>query len=83
MKRYVWNREKNQRLKTERSISLEEALIHIATGDILNIFEHRNQEKYEAQRIFIIPHRPSWLRIAPRRPVLFSTLHLKQMIFVI
>ena len=62
VKRYVWNREKNQRLKAERSISFEEVLIHIANGDILDIIEHPNQEKYAGQRIFIIHIRDyAWL----------------------
>jgi len=30
VKRYAWNREKNQRLKAERNISFEEVVIHIA-----------------------------------------------------
>jgi uncharacterized DUF497 family protein len=54
VKRYAWNREKNQRLKAERNISFEEVLIHIANGDLLDMVEHRNQEKYEGQRIFIV-----------------------------
>jgi uncharacterized DUF497 family protein len=62
VKRYAWNREKNQRLKAERSISFEEVLIHIANGDALDIVEHPNQEKYEGQRIFIIQIRDyAWL----------------------
>ncbi len=62
VKRYAWNREKNQRLKTERNISFEEVLIHIANNDILDVIEHPNQEKYEGQRIFIIRIRDyAWL----------------------
>ena len=47
MKRYIWSREKNQQLKAKRDISFEEALIHIASGNLLDVVEHRNQEKYE------------------------------------
>ena len=62
VKRYAWNREKNQQLKAERSISFEEVLIHIANGDILDIIEHPNQEKYAGQRIFIVHIRDyAWL----------------------
>jgi hypothetical protein len=42
VKRYAWNREKNQRLKAEQNISFEEVVIHIANGDMLDIVEHRN-----------------------------------------
>ena len=62
VKRYAWNREKNQQLKDERNISFEEVLIHIASGDVLDIVEHRNQERYEGQRLFIIRIRDyAWL----------------------
>lgn len=54
VKRYAWNREKNQRLKAERNISFEEVLIHIAAGDMLDILEHPNQAKYGGQRIFVV-----------------------------
>jgi hypothetical protein len=62
VKPYVWNREKNQRLKAERNVSFEEVLIHVANGDVLDIVEHPNQEKYRGQRIFIVRIRDyAWL----------------------
>ena len=62
MKPYVWNREKNQRLKAERNVSFEEVLMHIANGNILDIVEHPNQEKYRGQRVFIVRIRDyAWL----------------------
>lgn len=54
LKLYTWNEEKNQRLKAERNISFEEVVFHIASGHILDIVEHSNQEKYKGQRIFIV-----------------------------
>lgn len=54
MKTYAWNEEKNRKLKTERGISFEEVLVHIATGDLLDITEHPHSEKYKGQRIFVI-----------------------------
>jgi len=53
-KLYVWDKEKNQRLKTERNISFEEVVSHIANGEVLDIVEHSNQTKYKGQRIFIV-----------------------------
>ncbi len=62
MKVYVWNEEKNRLLKAERGISFEEVITHIAIGDLLDIIEHTNQEKYKGQRIFIIKMRDyAWL----------------------
>jgi uncharacterized DUF497 family protein len=51
MKRFNWNTEKNEQLRTERGISFEEILFHIENGDIL---EHPNQDRYEGQRIFVV-----------------------------
>ncbi len=62
MKTYTWNEEKNQQLKTERGISFEEVLVHIAAGDLLDIVEHPHPEKYKGQRIFIVKMRDyAWL----------------------
>jgi uncharacterized DUF497 family protein len=62
MKTYAWNEEKNQILKTQRNISFEEVITHIAVGDLLDIIENTNQEKYEGQYIFIVKMRDyAWL----------------------
>lgn len=54
MKQFTWNEEKNQKLQAERNISFEEIVAAIALGEILDIVEHPNQEKYQGQRIFIV-----------------------------
>ena len=54
MKYYSWNNEKNKRLKTERNVSFEEVVFYIERGQLLDIVEHPNQERYKGQRIFIV-----------------------------
>lgn len=54
MKRYNWNPEKNLQLRAERGISFEEIVFHIENGDILDILEHPNKERYGGQRIFVV-----------------------------
>ena len=54
VKYFSWNNEKNESLKTERQISFEEAVFHIEQGDLIDIVEHPNQERYPGQRIFVI-----------------------------
>jgi uncharacterized DUF497 family protein len=54
MKYFSWNEEKNERLKRERNVSFEEVVFHIERGDLLDIVEHPNQEKYQGQRLFIV-----------------------------
>jgi uncharacterized DUF497 family protein len=54
MKYYSWNSEKNRRLKAERKVSFVEVVFCIERGQLLDIVEHPNQERYEGQRIFIV-----------------------------
>ena len=62
MKPYIWDEEKNQLLKAERDISFEEVVVAIASGAVLDIVEHPNQERYPNQRIFILQMRAyAWL----------------------
>ena len=62
VKAFAWNNEKNQLIKAERDVSFEEVVVHIATGDLLDIVEHPNPEKYERQRMFIVKMREyAWL----------------------
>ena len=57
MKPFAWNEEKNQLLKAERGVSFEEVVAAIASGAILDIVEHPNQERFSHQRIFIVQMR--------------------------
>lgn len=54
MKYYSWNNTKNRQLKTERQVSFEEVVFYIERGELLDIVEHPNQERYRGQRIYIV-----------------------------
>jgi len=54
MKYFSWNDEKNESLRRERGVSFEEAVFHIERGDLLDILEHSNQERYPGQKIFVV-----------------------------
>lgn len=54
VKHFAWDEAKNERLKIDRGIGFEEIVFHIARGDLLDILEHPNQEKYRGQRIFVV-----------------------------
>lgn len=54
MKFFTWNHEKNQLLIASRNISFEEVIFNIERGNVLDIVEHPNQERYKGQRIFIV-----------------------------
>ena len=54
MKYFSWNSEKNEQLRRERGVSFEETVFHIQRGDLLDILEHPNQERYPGQKIFVV-----------------------------
>ena len=54
MKYFVWSTEKNERLKARRQIPFEEIVFYIEAGQLVDIIEHPNPEKYHGQRIFIV-----------------------------
>ena len=54
MKRFNWNPGKNEEIRAERGISFEEILFHIENGDVLDILQHPNQERYQGQRIVVV-----------------------------
>ena len=51
---YKWDFQKNEKLKVERGISFEQIVMHIERGDVLDLVEHPNQEKYPGQQIIVI-----------------------------
>ena len=54
VKYFSWNNDKNEWLKRERKISFEEVLFYILQGQLLDIFEHPNEERYKGQKIFVV-----------------------------
>jgi len=51
---YNWNKEKNLVLKRERNLSFEQIVSHIESGNLLDILQHPNKEKFAHQKILII-----------------------------
>lgn len=51
---YKWNEEKNRKLKSERNISFEDAVIAIGNNKILDYGANPKKEKYPNQEIFIL-----------------------------
>ena len=54
MKSFDWDNAKNAKLRAERGIGFEEIVFHIERGDLLDILEHSNPERYGGQRIFVV-----------------------------
>ena len=54
MKPFLWNAEKNRELIRDRNISLEEIVLIIQLGGILDIYEHFNQTRYPGQQVLVV-----------------------------
>ncbi len=54
MKYFAWDDAKNEKLKAERGIGFEDIVFHIERGNLLDVLEHPNQERYGGQRIFVV-----------------------------
>ena len=54
MKYFDWDIEKNEMLQKDRDISFEEVVFYIEQGQLLDVLEHPNQEKYQGQKVFVV-----------------------------
>jgi uncharacterized DUF497 family protein len=54
LKYVTWDNAKNEKLRAERGISFEDVVFHIERGDILDIVEHPNQDRYRGERVTIV-----------------------------
>ncbi|MBE0430118.1 MAG: BrnT family toxin [Thermoleophilia bacterium] len=54
MKIFLWDNEKNEWLKENRRVDFEDVVILMERGDVLEIIEHPNQDKYRDQKIAIV-----------------------------
>jgi len=54
LKYFAWDPEKNQKLKSQRGVSFSDIVLHIERGDVLDILEHPNQDRYKGQRILVV-----------------------------
>ena len=53
VKYFDWDDAKNAKLRAERGIGFEDIVFHIERGDLLDILEHPNPERYGGQRVFV------------------------------
>jgi len=54
MKNINWNTDKSLALIESRGICFEDVVFHIEKGDMLDDYQHPNQQKYAGQRIMIV-----------------------------
>jgi uncharacterized DUF497 family protein len=54
VKYFSWDPTKNRALRSARGISFEEIVYHIERGDVLDILENPNQQRYAGQQVFVV-----------------------------
>ena len=54
VKYFDWDDAKNAKLRAERGIGLEYIVFHIERGDLLDVLEHPNPDRYAGQRILVV-----------------------------
>jgi uncharacterized DUF497 family protein len=64
VKYFVWDEAKNAKLRTDRGIGFEDIVFHIEHGDLLDILEHLDPERYAEQRIFVV-RREDYVYLVP------------------
>ena len=52
--RYEWDSQKNEWLKSERNVSFEKIVFHLARGDVWKLADHPDQESYPGQRVYFV-----------------------------
>jgi len=50
----LWNEKKNEELQRSRRVSFERVAELIAHDQILDTYDHPNQERYPGQRVFVV-----------------------------
>jgi hypothetical protein len=64
VKYFAWDDAKNAKLRVDRGIGFEDIVFHIERGDLLDILEHPNPERYAGQRIFVV-QRENYVYLVP------------------
>ena len=54
MKWFTWNEEKNETLRRERGLSFEQVVAAVQRGELLDVLEHPDPERYPGQRIMVV-----------------------------
>jgi uncharacterized DUF497 family protein len=54
VKYFDWDDAKNAKLRAERGIGFEDVVFHIERGDLLDILQHPNPDRYAGQSVVVV-----------------------------
>ena len=57
MQPFRWDPDRNERLKSGRSISFEEIVLAVEAGGLKDILVHPNQRRYPGQVVLVVAYR--------------------------
>ena len=52
--RFDWNDAKSAALKSERGVSFEDVVFHVASGGLLYVLDHPKPAAYPGQRVMVV-----------------------------
>jgi len=64
VKFFAWDNAKNAKLRADRGIGFEDIVFHIERGDLLDILEYPNPDRYAGQRVFVV-RRDDYVYLVP------------------
>jgi hypothetical protein len=64
VKYFAWDDAKNAKLKADRGSGFEDVVFHIERGDLFDVLEHPNPDRYAGQRIFVV-EREDYVYLVP------------------
>jgi uncharacterized DUF497 family protein len=64
VKYFAWDDAKNAKLRVDRGFGFEDIVFHIERGDLLDILEHPNADRYAGQRLFVV-QREGYVYLVP------------------
>ena len=62
--RFVWDEDKNKRLKQQRNISFEQIVLSIENKQVADVIENPNKEKHREQ-IYIMVNYDEYIYVVP------------------
>jgi uncharacterized DUF497 family protein len=74
---FNWDDEKNHLLKQTRNIGFEDIIVAIQEGDLVDVVEHPNKERYPNQRVYLVAYRNYVYAVPSVRDIETNEIFLK------
>ncbi|MCK4514280.1 MAG: toxin [Spirochaetaceae bacterium] len=77
---FNWDDEKNERLKRTRDVSFEEMVIAIEDGNVVDVLQHPNADRYPDQSVYLVEYKDymfvvPFLRRSENQEIVLKTIY--------